>query len=362
MSLIIIACGGTGGHLSPGIALAEKLLESGQECLLVVSRKKIDARLLEKYPHLQFLRAPGTGWSANLAGRLRFLASQTWAVLFAAGLVLRRRPAVLVSFGGFLTLGLALVCRLAGVPVVLHEANRVPGKAVRMLGKIATRVWLPPGVALGGVAAGKQRSAGFPVRKEFALLERAEARRALEFPETGNLVLVLGGSQGAAPLNAWVTANAQNLSGAGIHVLCVTGPEKAAAEPPCGNGTGVVRFVPFCDRMPEALSAADLVVSRSGAGSIAEFMACALPSVLVPYPFAADNHQEANARFLETLGGGTVLSQKDIGTLSEVVGHLLSDTSKLAQMRENLRAARDKCAWQPMVTDILRLAGAKAEK
>ena len=114
MSRFVIACGGTGGHLAPGICLAEELQARGQECLLIVSRKEIYARLLEKYPHLEFQRAPGTGLSWRPVPLLRFCWSQLQAVGFAWRLTRQWRPDVYVSFGGFLTLGLAVVCREIG--------------------------------------------------------------------------------------------------------------------------------------------------------------------------------------------------------------------------------------------------------
>jgi UDP-N-acetylglucosamine--N-acetylmuramyl-(pentapeptide) pyrophosphoryl-undecaprenol N-acetylglucosamine transferase len=163
-------------------------------------------------------------------------------------------------------------------------------------------------------------------------------------------------------LNDWVVKNREKITGAGIHILCVTGPGKTAPTAPETDGTDAsprVRFIPFCDKMPEALSAADVVVSRSGAGSIAEFITCSVPSVLVPYPFAADNHQEANARFLESLGGGAVVPQTQIETLTGEVLRLLGDDAALAQLRENLRLARARFAWQPMVEDIIQLADAR---
>ncbi|MDR2430118.1 MAG: UDP-N-acetylglucosamine--N-acetylmuramyl-(pentapeptide) pyrophosphoryl-undecaprenol N-acetylglucosamine transferase [Puniceicoccales bacterium] len=367
MSLIIIACGGTGGHLSPGIALAEALHARGHETLLIISRKSIDTRLLEKYPHLKFQRAPGTGLqSKSPLALLRFITSQTHALLHATRLVHQRHPALLVSFGGFLTLGLALVCHLAHIPIVLHEANRIPGKAIRYLSRIATRTWLPHGISLPSLPPEKQRHASFPIRKEFRAHPRDNARRELGFPpETGKLLLVLGGSQGAGPLNEWVFQNKEKINATGAHVLCVTGPGKSTAPPPSKAATDMIgtnpqtRFIPFCDKMPEALSAADLVLSRAGAGSIAEFITCTTPSILVPYPFAADNHQQANAQFLEKLQGGKIIPQEQLKNATEEILHLLNDATALNHYRENLRRARKNFSWHPMLDDITHLAAQK---
>ena len=370
MSLIIIACGGTGGHLSPGIALAEALHAQGHETLLIISRKSIDTRLLEKYPHLQFQRAPGTGLQGKTPlALLRFLATQAHAILHATRLVRRHHPALLVSFGGFLTLGLTLVCRLAHIPVVLHEANRIPGKAIRYLSRIATRTWLPHGVTLPALSPEKQRHAGFPVRKEFHSHPRAAALRELGLPpETGKLLLVLGGSQGAAPLNQWAFQNKEKINATGTHILCVTGPgnntahAQSSESAECRDSSQNNHFIPFCDKMPEALAAADLVISRAGAGSIAEFITCATPSILVPYPFSADNHQLANAQFLEKLQGGKIIPQEQLENATGEILRLLNDTATLARYRENLRHAQDNLSWRPMLDDIIQLASPKNKK
>ncbi|MDR1497179.1 MAG: UDP-N-acetylglucosamine--N-acetylmuramyl-(pentapeptide) pyrophosphoryl-undecaprenol N-acetylglucosamine transferase [Puniceicoccales bacterium] len=371
MSVVLIVCGGTGGHLSPGIALAEALGARGHECLLLVSEKGVDARLLEKYPKLQFLRAPGTGLKITAGGVLHFAIETARSLLFSLRLVRARRPAVLVAFGGFLSIGPTLAARLMGTPVALHEANRVAGKAVRALSRFAARVWVPAGVAVPRIAARALRSAGFPVREEIVPLPAAAARRSLGFPQEGCLLLVIGGSQGAAPLNEWALRNREKFFAAGVHVLCVTGQSASSAAPAANDAVGggiVFRCIPFCDRMADVLSAADLAVSRAGAGTVAEFVVCALPSILVPYPQAADKHQDANACHLEKLGGCRVLPQNQIATtadpaastastehLTAEVLRLLQDAAALAVFRENLRAARGEFAWQHIVADIEQL-------
>ncbi len=362
MSRFVIACGGTGGHLAPGICLAEELRARGQECLLIVSRKDIDSRLLEKYPHLEFRRAPGTGLSWRPVPLLRFCWSQAQAVLFALGLTRRWRPDAYVSFGGFLSLGLAVVCRVRGIPVVLHEANRIPGKAVRTLGKFADRVWLPDGVRIARLPAAVQRDAGFPVRREIRKIPQAEARRQLGLAEEGKLLLVLGGSQGAAALNRWAEENAAAIVEAGAQILCVAGPGQRQPETRRIEAGGVardVRFVPFCDRMAAALSAADLVVSRAGAGSIAEMVACGVPPVLVPLPTSADGHQDENARFVAEHGGGLVVAQGNWELLTTTVTELLRDDARREKLRAGTLALRCFNDWSAMVDDLLKLGGAR---
>lgn len=343
----LLACGGTGGHLSPGIALAETLTARGHRCTLLISSKQIDARLGKKYADLEFVRMPGTGFSLNPVRFARFVSSQASAITFSTRLLRRTRPDFVIGFGGFTTAAVAYAARALGVPVALHEANRVPGRAIRFAGGIARRVYLPPGVAAGRLRASVVRHCGLPVRRELVRLPRARARAALGInPETRTLV-VLGGSQGARPLNDWVKGALPQLAQDGIQVVCVTGPQGGAAagtvEHPGRDGRPVrTLFIPFCDDMATLLSTADLVVSRSGAGTIAELVRMHVPAILVPFPQAADNHQEFNARSFEQQGGGFVVMQPYLGDLAREVREVLFNDWLLSQFRHNLlRLDRD---------------------
>ena len=167
MSRWLISCGGTGGHLSPGIALAEGLVARGHAVTLLISHKKVDARLIEKYPGLRFMRLPGSGFGWNPVALIRFIVTQTHGFFFSLRQVRSVRPDGIVGFGGFTSASIIVAGALRGVPVVLHEANRVPGRAIRLLGRLAKRVYLPPGVRLPRVRAGIVRPMGLPVRREF---------------------------------------------------------------------------------------------------------------------------------------------------------------------------------------------------
>ncbi len=341
MQSILISCGGTGGHLAPGIALAEGLAARGRAATLLVSPKQIDARLAAKYPDLEFIRLPGAPFSLRPAGLARFLGRQTQGFACGLRLIRTRRPAAVVGFGGFTTAAIILAAVLHGVPVALHEANRVPGRAIRLFARLAWRVYLPPGVGLRGVAAAALRPAGLPVRREIVRQPRAAACAALGLDPARRVLLVLGGSQGATPLNAWMRAELPALADRGIQLYGVTGPGKGGEELltlPAADGQPVVaRFVPFSDRMATLLSAADLVVSRAGAGTIAELIRCEVPAVLVPYPQAADDHQRANAGEFVRQGGGCVLAQSGLEQLGPLVRELIFDEDRLGEMRAALR-------------------------
>lgn len=361
MSRFLISCGGTGGHVSPGISLAEGLGARGHEATLLISMKKVDARLVEKYPHLRFVRMPGRGFSWNPAGMARFAASQVAALRFCLRLIRSNRPDAVVGFGGFTSAPAAMAGRMLGVPVALHEANRVPGLAIRALGPFAARVYLPLGVRVYGVRAAATRYAGLPVRHEIVRTSAAAARQALGLDPKRKVLAILGGSQGASSLNAWARGRLETLASEGIQVVCVTGigkgdPETLALRSRTGEPVAAV-FMPFCDRVAELLSAADVVISRAGAGTLAELVRCEAPAILVPFPRAASDHQRVNAAFFERQGGGLVVEEAALGGLHSEVLDLIFNDWLLRQFRGNLRRMDRANSLDLILADLEEMAG-----
>lgn len=360
MKRILIVCGGTGGHLSPGIAIAERLIERGIEPTLIISRKQVDTRLCQSYPHLRFEKAPGVAFSWHPVRLIRFILHALQSFIFAFRMLRKIQPEVVLVYGGYLSLGHGLAAWLMNFPLAIHEANRAPGKAVRFLGRFADRIYLPAGLQLPGVSPRTIHHMGYPLRKNIQHISKENARRRLGIPRHEKLLLVMGGSQGAAVLNLWVNEQMSNLSGDGIHIYCITGLGKGKA--------GVIRLqsddghpvhcelIPFYDDMALLMSAADIAISRAGAGSIAELVACLTPSILIPYPHAADNHQLENARFLERQGGCIVLEQKDLSKLYREVNELIFNDWLLDRMRYNLRMLQRGDVAQDMAADLLALA------
>ncbi len=366
MSVFLISCGGTGGHLSPGIALAEGLAARGHTATLLISQKRVDARLIEKYPHLRFVPIPGSPFTLKPAGLARFLVSQTRGFFRGLRLVRATRPAGIVGFGGFTTAAIIVAAKLCGVPVALHEANRVPGRAIRSLSGFARRVYLPPGVELPDVSDNVVRNVGLPVRREISRMDRDVACLQLGLDPRRQVLAIFGGSQGATVLNDWARREMPQLAHDGIQLYCVTGLGKGAAEIVAlktaeGRPVSAV-FVPFSDQVAALLSAADVVVARAGAGSIAEMIRCETPSVVIPYPHAADNHQQANARWFEENGGTIVIDQTKLGAeLSATVRVLLADEARRASMRASLRRLDEASPLSVILDDLetLTTAGTK---
>jgi UDP-N-acetylglucosamine--N-acetylmuramyl-(pentapeptide) pyrophosphoryl-undecaprenol N-acetylglucosamine transferase len=360
MSRFLISCGGTGGHVSPGISLAEGLASRGHEATLLISTKRVDSRLCEKYPHLNFKRMPGRGFSWHPARLARFALDQAAAFKFCVGALRELKPDAVIGFGGFTSAPAAAAGRLLGVPVALHEANRVPGLAMRVFGRFAERVYMPQGIRVPGVRAAATRHAGLPVRREIIRMPAAQARQSLGLEPAQKVLAIFGGSQGATSLNTWARARLEALAFEGVQVVCVTGLGKGASETlvmrsKSGEPVKAV-FMPFCDRVAELLSAADLVISRAGAGTLEELIRCETPAILIPYPYAASDHQRANASFFERQGGGLVVEEAALGGLHSEVLDLIFNDWLLRQFRKNLKRMDRANSLNMMVADLEEIA------
>ncbi|MBL9208869.1 MAG: UDP-N-acetylglucosamine--N-acetylmuramyl-(pentapeptide) pyrophosphoryl-undecaprenol N-acetylglucosamine transferase, partial [Opitutaceae bacterium] len=215
-------------------------------------------------------------------------------------------------------------------------------------------------VRIPGLGAAVTRHAGQPVRREIARRPQPDARAALGLDPGQRLLVVLGGSQGAGPLNAWVRAHQAALTAEGVQVYVVTGlgkGEETVIDAPSQTGARVrAVYVAFSDRMADLMSAADLVLSRAGAGTLAELVRCETPAILVPYPQAADDHQRANAEYFAGQGGGVVVPQDRLDGLMATVLGLIGDDEQLRAFRANLQRLDRVSALEAMLADLEDLA------
>jgi UDP-N-acetylglucosamine--N-acetylmuramyl-(pentapeptide) pyrophosphoryl-undecaprenol N-acetylglucosamine transferase len=200
------------------------------------------------------------------------------------------------------------------------------------------------------------------VRREIVRVPAEVARTALGFDPAQKLLVVFGGSQGASALNGWAREHLAELAAEGVQVCCVTGPGKGEPETlALKSKTGAtvrVQFLPFSDRVAELLSAADLVVSRAGAGTLAELVRCAAPAILIPFPSAADDHQRANAAYFAAQGGGLVVEQAQLAQLRAEVFNLLGDDERRQGLRENLQRLDRENSLGLLVSELEQLTGA----
>ena len=564
----LIACGGTGGHLSPGIAVAQALTARGHRCRLLISKKSVDRALCRAYPELTFIPLDGIGFSGKLSDLPRCCWATVKNIVQSFNLIRKHSADAVIGFGGFTNVGVILAAACLRKPCFLHEANRVTGRTVRRLGRWATVVYVPE--IDPHLPRFRQKPCGFPIRRDFQKIDQAIAKQRLGFDPKKPLVAVVGGSQGARVLHQWAAEHVGRFKRDGLQLLCLTGirntadgvsegasyacpvsPETDAdgqktaentvvfkddphgeylkaskssegirnnrvhsTEPtritcsvenehrthsnfnagigglspvpevpsdaafadhtawnnrtsegtkinfkplaadgctapfsetctntsyvgvnihgtsamngensaeylrngfPCNtenmspkysnntecmfsetgaygstdegnedarlrmeyahkdlpspepaqvasssektNVDSSIRFIPFCHCMHIVYSAADVVIGRAGAGTIAELTRCETPSILVPLPTAADGHQVANARAFERQGGCIYLEQSDLPTLWEQLRSLLSDPQKRKAMSERLRTLGTDDATELMVSDIERTLG-----
>ena len=330
---ILIAGGGTGGHLFPGIAVAQELRRRHPDCriLFVGTAKGIETRAVPKAGFelqlLPVLALRGGGVRGVLRGLMR-LPQALWQ---AVRLVRTFRPQVAVSVGGYAAGPAVLAARLLGIPCVVMEQNAVAGITNRILGRLARRV--VAALPTGNFQPHKVRVLGNPVRADVLPV------RALAYaPQTPPRLLVLGGSQGAHALNQVMMELAPKLQAAGLAwpIVHQTGHADAAEVQARYDAVGLTqaRAVAFIDDMAGTLRDADLLLCRSGAGTLSEVTVCGRPSILVPFPYAADDHQTANAKTLEAAGAAILLPQTQLSAdiLFTLLTTLAQDKPRLLDM------------------------------
>ncbi|HKJ91049.1 MAG TPA: UDP-N-acetylglucosamine--N-acetylmuramyl-(pentapeptide) pyrophosphoryl-undecaprenol N-acetylglucosamine transferase, partial [Oceanipulchritudo sp.] len=261
---IIIVCGGTGGHLAPGVATAQRLRHRGHEVQLVVSEKEVDSRILKAYPEFDYKRTKSAPFRLFPPALLRFLYRSLHGFLTGLAALRRERPLVVLAFGGHTSVSYVIAAWFLRIPVVLHEANRVAGRSIRFLSGMAEYIFLPDGVALRGVEPRRVLRLGMPLRKEVEHIPKDSIRRELGIPLHAKVLVVVGGSQGAQVLNEWVGAHYRSLAADGIWVILVAGPGKNTLPEvevlESDQGEPVeLRTYSFHDRLHALFSCADIV-------------------------------------------------------------------------------------------------------
>jgi UDP-N-acetylglucosamine--N-acetylmuramyl-(pentapeptide) pyrophosphoryl-undecaprenol N-acetylglucosamine transferase len=343
---VVIACGGTGGHLFPGLAVGEVLLARKHDVLLLVSEKEIDRKALEGREGFQVRRLPSMGWPRGISIQtIRFFIQLIRAKTFCRKLYDEWTPDVVMAMGGFTSAAPIWEARRRNIPSMIHEANAIPGRANRFLARSVDKVVVgfreAAPVFEREAREGKVIVVGTPVRSELRQkVSRQEARTALGFDPEKQLVLVMGGSQGARGLNDRIMEAVSGLHGSEFQWAHLTGAgEEERVEAVYRKAGFFCRVWPFYHRMHLLYAAADLVIARSGASSITEINYFGLPAIYIPYPFAADKHQSANAKVQVDGGAALCFEEADVvgGKLAEPIRKLLGDPALLKHMAGNSR-------------------------
>src|SRR6266446_5912511 len=286
----IIACGGTGGHLFPGLAVAESLRDRGHEVMLFVSEKEVDTLALSgrTFP---FEKLPTVGlpslYSPAIFG---FLRRFNESLSLCRSIYRKFKPQAVLGMGGFTSTAPILAGRMRGVPTFIHESNAVPGKANRLTARMVRAVLLGFKECAPFFPKTNTEITGTPVRTELVRLDRRQARQKLGLKEGLMTVLVMGGSQGASGINQAMIKALPFLRGVSLQVIHLSGArdERLVADNYRRENVSA-RVAAFHHRMEEAYSAADLVVARARAASLAEFAAFSLPGILIPFPYATND-------------------------------------------------------------------------
>jgi UDP-N-acetylglucosamine--N-acetylmuramyl-(pentapeptide) pyrophosphoryl-undecaprenol N-acetylglucosamine transferase len=367
MKRFAIAAGGTGGHLFPGLAVAEVLHAWGHQVLLLTSEKHIDAVATEGRSEFRIARLPGMGLPRGISLQtLKFLARFARGILQCRRLFSEFRPAAVLGMGGFTSIAPILAGRLSGLPVFVHESNAIPGKANRLNARLA-------GSWLAGFEECVQRIpavpcevTGTPVRGAFLKHPpKADALRSFGLSPERRTVLVMGGSQGAAGVNQAVMEAAANLAGAGFQFLHITGAADEKTVAAFYQRAGIPAWTAaFHHAMQDAYSAADIAVARSGAASLTELSYFGLPSILIPYPYAAEDHQTFNAKIFSRAGAAVLVQERDATGpfLAAEIARILGDARVLETMTEGCRALYKSDAAERVARVLLQAAEGREHK
>jgi UDP-N-acetylglucosamine--N-acetylmuramyl-(pentapeptide) pyrophosphoryl-undecaprenol N-acetylglucosamine transferase len=360
---ILLAGGGTGGHVYPALSVAASLradAATGRHEFLFAGTVRGDVERLAEQAGVPFVAVP----AAPIRGRSPLaLARSLWQLADGTArawrVVGRFRPRVVLATGGYASVPVSLAARLRGVPLVVYLPDVYPGWAVRLLVRLAKRVATTSEGALVHLPRNKTRVTGYPVRAGFWGCERAEARRALGIEDGVSLLLVTGASQGSHVLNEAVFAALPRLL-----PRCAVLHQTGAADLAAAQGRRAAlpeelrrRYQPlaYLDEMPQAMLAADLALMRAGASSLAEPSAAGLPAILVPGTYAGA-HQRHNAAFMAGRGAAMLLEEERLGGLADTVLSLIEDEAHLSGMREAARALAVRDAAQRIAAVVLEAA------
>jgi UDP-N-acetylglucosamine--N-acetylmuramyl-(pentapeptide) pyrophosphoryl-undecaprenol N-acetylglucosamine transferase len=330
---IVIMAGGTGGHVFPALAVAEALIEKGWNVSWLGTQKGLEGRVIpERGIDIDWLSVAGVrgkGWLGKVTAGLLLVK----ACVQAVKILRQRKPDVVLGMGGFVAGPGGLMAKLLGIPLIIHEQNRVPGTTNRLLARLANQVLEAfPGSFNKKI---KARFTGNPLRKEFV------SGSDNTFKEPGLKILIVGGSQGAQILNEVVPEAVSVLAQSGSYVLKIKHQTGAVMQEQVMSryeALGIdAEASAFIEDMMSAYQWADLVICRAGAMTVSEVAAAGVPAIYIPLPSAIDDHQTANAKYLTDAGAGLLLMQKDLNktTLAECITKIIGQLDVMSKVAKD---------------------------
>lgn len=358
---ILVSGGGTGGHATPAVAIIEELRKRDPRLrvLWVGKKGKIEERICRVHD-IPFRPVPARGWprSGGIA-RLLTLAVFGFGVLRSALILATFRPQMVLGVGGYVSLPVLWTAQRLGFATAMHEQNKRLGLANRLLAPRATRLFLSYPDTIGSYPEARAQLTGNPVRSGFITPPtREEACARFNLDPARPVILVCGGSQGAARINRAITECLPELAASQIQLLWMTGESGVADARAAADALPTdVQVFGFIDDMPAACMAADLIVSRAGASSTAEIAAIGKPAILIPYPQATDDHQTKNAMAFEECGAAVLMEDAlcDGESLGTEIVAIVNDPSRRENMAEASRSLARPLAAEEIAESLMTL-------
>ncbi|MDH5661977.1 MAG: undecaprenyldiphospho-muramoylpentapeptide beta-N-acetylglucosaminyltransferase [Elusimicrobiota bacterium] len=339
---ILIVLGGTGGHIYPGLALGEKLRSRNNQIILVGKKGGIGERIARE-SRFPFFQIAGEGLVRKFSLKVfPFLAKFLQGFFQSIQIFRSFRPDIVVGMGGYLGFSPVLAARVSRITCTIHEPNVLPGLANRVLARIVDRIMVSFKETEKYFPSKNTFLTGSPVRQSILNCPRSEGLRKLDMVEGKKNILVFGGSQGARSINLAMVKALDFLDPLEkkIQIIHIVGVEQfPEIKEKYEKKNYPARVLPYLLDMEYAYSCCDLVISRSGASTVAEIIAKGLPSILIPYPYATSGHQKANAEFLSKRGGCLLIEDSQLTgeLLADVIIRLIGDEAELRGMAKNTR-------------------------
>lgn len=363
MVRVMITGGGTGGHIFPGIAIADavKKIEPESDIIFVGTKGKIESRVVPKAGY-KFVSIWISGFRRSLDLKNLLFPLKLIVSLIQSFLIIKKfKPDVVVGTGGYVSGPVVFIASLLGVPTLIQEQNSYPGITTRLLSALVDEVHISFEASRKYLKSKDNVFlTGNPIRSSLKIYPKSEALKFFGFDEGKKTLFVFGGSTGARSINEAMLEIIDELVEKDIQVIWQTGMfDFERVKDKCKEMRGVKVFQ-FLDEIDYAYSACDLSVCRAGATTISEITYFGVPSILVPYPFAAANHQYENAKVLFENGAGEILLDSELKSkLKEKILNLITDDEKLRMMRERARSLANPEAGDIIAKSILKLAKGK---
>jgi len=342
---IVISGGGTGGHIYPAIAVAQELRKKHQnvEITFIGTRRGIESKAVPSAGFLikHIYAAP---MSKQLVKLLKFLFVNFAGFLQALSILISIKPNLVIGSGGYVSAPVITASAILGIPIVLLEQNVLPGKTNRFLSKFAKKVLTSFEDSKKFLPEGKAILTGNPIRREIMERDKNEAFSILNLSPEKFTLLITGASQGARSINEAVVKSLTVWKDMDWQIIHLVGRKnyeevKRATDPILTGMKCEYLCIDYTEDMASVYAMADLVVARAGASTLAEITAVGIASILVPYPHAADNHQEKNARWMEKCGGSVVILDNDV---KEKLAHEVMNLAENVEKRKLMASSSKK--------------------